>query len=646
MTSNLHNVVRENPKRSTRSNPAPIPRQTRSAARKGKKQAPVSESTPNEEEQVETPQTITETREGSLTTDSDIDQPSQENQQTPQPTVRMGRLRIRYTVNPEPSTPSPPTPLSQPIDLVTTPVKRGPGRPRKYPESVTSTPPSSKRKKKADDDGITKRRKKTKDDVDTKRRKKSDDETSINDDDNDSTLYYKQTDGAFVRTHQKVGELTTQPMDIDDFEGDEDDGTIDEKGEMKITKDGDLLGGRKFKVSVFQLPSRGNTWYMLSMDPAKLLGFRDSYLFFLRNPTLKRIHATNQERDYLITHGFLPSNFRSRAITLVSARSTYKLFGSKLIVGGKKRRDDYYESSIRFNDDDLSDKGEEASGVDSTSNILSRRVYLGSKPRKIINKTNWMYQTALSSRDYNTRLKIHRREKPRFYDPHTDIEQIPQATQPTRIWVESLSQPTGLPLSSDIIIATKDPEIHFATVPRNPLSTLSAEVLEVLPPEIRQVVDNMEKEEATRQVPDDKYPIALMDGQFQFRYPIHRTRFGQDLPRVLKHSSYQVSTPPPSIFASPPADDTPYEQCYYFPDEIEDDNIQYTPGKAPPQFICGILTSTTGQPCKRGVSSEGDKCMFHKGHVDVEVTPDGTILSRTIPDMIDSALIQVRFIKL
>ncbi|CAI2188036.1 2247_t:CDS:2 [Funneliformis geosporum] len=580
--------VRGKPRRNTRSKPAPIPRQTRSAARKGNKQAPV-----------ESPQTITE----SLATDSDIDQPSQENQQTPQPTVRSGRLRIRYTVNPEPSQPSQPSPSN---DIVATPVKRRPGRPRKYPESVTSTPTSTKRKKKTDDVVITKRRKKTKDDVDKKH-------------------------GSFVKAHQKVGELTTQPMDIDDFEGDEDDGKIDEKGELKITKDGDLLGGRKFKVSVFQLPSRGNTWYMLSMDPAKLLGFRDSYLFFLRNPTLKRIHATNQERDYLITHGFLPSNFRSRAITLVSARSTYKLFGSKIIVGGKRRRDDYYESSIRFNDDDLSDKGEEASGVDSTSNILSRRVYLGSKPRKMINKTNWMYQTALSSRDYNTRLKIHRKEKPRFYDPHTDIEQVPQATQPTRIWVESLSQPTGLPLSSDVIIATKDPEIHFATVPYNPLSTLSAEVLEVLPPEIRQVVDSMGNEEDTRQVPDDKYPIALMDDQFQSKYPIHRTRFGQDIPRVLKHSYHQVSTSQPSILTSLSTDDTSYEQCYYYPDD------DLNTAKTPPQYICGVLTATTGQPCRRGVSFEGDKCMYHK---DVEVTPDGTILSRTMPDMIDSDLVQ------
>ncbi|GES85246.1 chromatin remodelling complex Rsc7/Swp82 subunit-domain-containing protein [Rhizophagus clarus] len=605
--------VREaRPKRNARSKPAPIPRQTRSAAHT----------------------TATDSN-----MDMDIDQNSQEKQPTPQP-----RLRIRYTVNPEPS---------QSTATVITPIKRKPGRPRKHPESVNNTintPTSTKRKKKADDGGVTKRRKKTKDDADTKRRKKL--EVSGKQVNGDATLRSKQTDENNVEVQQMI---TTQPMEADEAEGgnnnDEEDGKLDEKGEQKITKDGELLGGRKFKVQVFQLPSRGNTWYMLSMDPAKLLGFRDSYLFFLRNPTLKRIHATDQERDYLITHGFLPSNFRSRAITLVSARATYKLFGSKIIVGGKRRKDDYYESSIRFNDDDLSDKGE-ASGADNASNILSRRVYLGSKPRKVVNKTNWMYQTALSTRDYNTRLKIHRKEKPRFYDPHTNIDQVPQATQPTCIRVEALSQPRVLPLSSDITIATKDPDIHFETVPHNPFGTLDPEVLEVLPHEIRQIVDSMQKEEEARQSHEEKYPIALMDGQFQHRYPIHRTRFGQDLPRVLKHPSavvsHQETVPRPSTVMSHDANETPYEQRYYYtPDPTSNimNKFQYTTGKAPPQYICGVLTATTGQPCKRGVSFEGDRCMYHKGHprdpINVEATSDRNTLERTKPVVIGSGLVQL-----
>ncbi|CAG8503903.1 1442_t:CDS:2, partial [Cetraspora pellucida] len=114
-------------------------------------------------------------------------------------------------------------------------------------------------------------------------------------------------------------------------EDNQDEEILDEKGEQKITKDGELLGGRKFKVPVFQLPTRGSTWYMCSMDPAKVLGFRDSYLFFTKNQSLIRITVTDEERDYLISTGILPTIFRSRPIAIVSARSIFKMFGSRMI---------------------------------------------------------------------------------------------------------------------------------------------------------------------------------------------------------------------------------------------------------------------------------------------------------------------------
>src|SRR4051794_35506314 len=102
---NLHNAVREaRPKRNTRPKPAPIPRQTRSAARKGNNPAPVNALIlPIETELVETPQTITDTTATDSNIDMDIDQTPQENQPNPQPVVKPARLRIRYTVNPEPS---------------------------------------------------------------------------------------------------------------------------------------------------------------------------------------------------------------------------------------------------------------------------------------------------------------------------------------------------------------------------------------------------------------------------------------------------------------------------------------------------------------------------------------------------------------
>ncbi|CAJ0748718.1 18432_t:CDS:2, partial [Entrophospora sp. SA101] len=297
---------------------------------------------------------------------------------------------------------------------------------------------------------------------------------------------------------------------------------LDEKGEKKITKDGGLLGGRNFKVPVFQLPS-DNTWYMLSMDAAKVLGFRDSYLFFLRNPSLQRVFATEDEREFLIKIGILPAAYRSRNITLVSARSTYRLFGSRIIQNGKRRKDDYFESNLRY-DDDLSDKGND-SETENANNILSKKFNSKiTKPRNLANETSWMYQSALHARDYNTRLKIHRKDKPKFYDAHTNIEQVPQATQPTRIKVETISKPIFfLPLNRRNQ-SPKIPEIKFEPTFFNPLKSLSPEVSEVVPPEIRKIIDDMNKNIKDDDFMDidyeeDKYPIALMDHQFQSSYP-------------------------------------------------------------------------------------------------------------------------------
>ncbi|CAG8829310.1 20319_t:CDS:2, partial [Dentiscutata erythropus] len=33
---------------------------------------------------------------------------------------------------------------------------------------------------------------------------------------------------------------------------------------------------------------------------------------------------------------------------------------------------------------------------------------------------------------------------------------------------------------------------------------------------------------------------------------------------------------------------------------------QYTSSKANPQYICGVITATTGQPCRRAVTAEGE----------------------------------------
>ncbi|KAG2035568.1 chromatin remodelling complex Rsc7/Swp82 subunit-domain-containing protein [Suillus americanus] len=119
----------------------------------------------------------------------------------------------------------------------------------------------------------------------------------------------------------------------------------DEKGDEKVDADGNLLGGRKFKCHTFVLPQRHpSRQYMLAIDAARASGFRDSLYFFRRNPLALKLSATQPEKEFLISAGKLGAHLKTRSVTLVTARSAYKLHGAKMILDGRWVTDDYYES--------------------------------------------------------------------------------------------------------------------------------------------------------------------------------------------------------------------------------------------------------------------------------------------------------------
>lgn len=118
---------------------------------------------------------------------------------------------------------------------------------------------------------------------------------------------------------------------------------IDEAGERKVTPDGHLLGGREYCINTFLLPDRGNKLFMMATECAKELNYRDSYLLFNKNKSLYKLIATQRDKETLISAGLLPYSFRSRQIALVTARSMFCQFGSRIIKGGKRVRDDYWE---------------------------------------------------------------------------------------------------------------------------------------------------------------------------------------------------------------------------------------------------------------------------------------------------------------
>ncbi|KAF9051161.1 hypothetical protein BDZ89DRAFT_1057024 [Hymenopellis radicata] len=121
----------------------------------------------------------------------------------------------------------------------------------------------------------------------------------------------------------------------------------DPKGDEKIDQWGNLLGGRRLKANTFVLPNRHpSRLYMLAIDAARTSGFRDSLYYFRRNPLAFKLNATAAEKDYLINEGKLGSHLRTRSVTLITARSAFKLHGSKMVIDGRWVTDDYYEDKV------------------------------------------------------------------------------------------------------------------------------------------------------------------------------------------------------------------------------------------------------------------------------------------------------------
>ncbi|KAJ5489260.1 hypothetical protein N7539_004150 [Penicillium diatomitis] len=139
---------------------------------------------------------------------------------------------------------------------------------------------------------------------------------------------------------------------------------FDDAGETKVDADGHPLGGREYKCRTFRVPRRGNKLFMLATECARVLNYRDSYLLFNKNRSLHKIIASQIEKDDLIQQDILPYSYRSRQIAIVSARSMFRQFGSRVIVNGRRVRDDYWESKARkqgFTEEDMA--GEKRPGT-------------------------------------------------------------------------------------------------------------------------------------------------------------------------------------------------------------------------------------------------------------------------------------------
>lgn len=195
----------------------------------------------------------------------------------------------------------------------------------------------------------------------------------------------------------------------------------DPEGEQKVDKLGNLMEGREYRCRTFTVTGRGERLYMLSTEPARCVGFRDSYLFFTKHRKLHKIIVDDHEKKDMIEREIIPHSYKGRSIGIVTARSVFREFGARIVVGGRRVVDDYAVSLARSqgvtegqlaDPDDKFVPGEPynknqyvawhgASAVYHT-NVPSVPAPNGkpeSKKRKVnVNDTNWMLEHAREAR--------------------------------------------------------------------------------------------------------------------------------------------------------------------------------------------------------------------------------------------------------
>ena len=291
---------------------------------------------------------------------------------------------------------------------------------------------------------------------------------------------------------------------------------IDAKGEEKIDADGKLLGGREFVFPVFTLPRHPTRLYAFSLDAAKALDYRDTYIFFTKNTNVKRVNGSDADREYLTEKDMLPPPMKNRNVTLVTARNVFRVFGHQIIKRGRPIRDDYfvgdkteedyYKEAMQIDDDyktGIFDFGQGPhilgfGGEDGEDDF--RPEYIPPELRA----DAWMYKVATSTAGFNRRLV--RTRPTSFLDLHTNIEQVSQLSQPSRVQVELLSSSrmNFIHVEDQVVLNKDEQDQEWKTV------------------------SNSDK--------PSKFPLAIMNDQHQDVTSLYVERFSESDPQFYSSS--------------------------------------------------------------------------------------------------------------
>ncbi|KAG1538706.1 hypothetical protein G6F51_009602 [Rhizopus arrhizus] len=406
---------------------------------------------------------------------------------------------------------------------------------------------------------------------------------------------------------------------------------IDEVGEKKVDKNGRLQGGRGYIIPTFKLPDYGDQEFMLTMDLVKLFGYADRYKLFRKNPLLKRVRLNEEERNMLINKGILSTWF-SRDIVVVTARSAFKQFGSKIISNGRRVVDDYFENK----QNDVEEEGhQEDMIIDSKQ---SEKYYFN---EAALDNQNWIYFAALSTREFNAQLHERRAAKSTFYDIHSDVNQVPLAYQPQSCQFEFLKDKDD---QQEPIVEyeslSNDDLPNFRGVGQEILDIDPESVLKALPEQERQkaseILQKRTKIEPENEKEDTNYPIALIEGQYQHAFPVIIFDTAQSLSAQQYYLGVVYQTvnqfadprrqPPPSVRLASSGTFAPQSQQPMMPlvPPVPTANIQQQPLQPPPSqpqppqqtapqqppSVCSFKVSLS-QVCGRPVNHPGQLCQLH-----------------------------------
>lgn len=275
----------------------------------------------------------------------------------------------------------------------------------------------------------------------------------------------------------------------------------DPKGLEKIDEDGFLQGDRKFRIKTFTLLGKGNRQYMVSTEPARLVGFRDSYLLFKTHLSLFKKVCTHEEKMDLINRHLIPTSYKGRSVNLVTARSIFREFGARMIVGGKKVVDDFWEQKAIDRGDVSGEYAdpEEAATTLRPANFGSgdlnpyQAQVTGSALINYQTDPTWMYQVSMQTLEFNKSLIEQRNQVwlRGIKDTYSGFNFYPVASQPTRSKLRKVGNVSEDDTTLDCSIKFFNPDIRRKVTG---LSSIPKEIFDELEDdEIKQAILDQQK---------------------------------------------------------------------------------------------------------------------------------------------------------